>query len=155
MSNLHQKLLHQKVKRFEPREVDVTLDILQQLIILQPHSAFVQSLHQQYCDRGGLSRKQLEGLHNKASKYKEIPVPKLATLAAIILQKPTKHKSVAPLVLKPAKKDEESGKMLEEILAKFPAHKRVRLLQSLFEKNKALSNTDKAELERFYKLLIH
>ena len=84
MSNLHKQLLHQKVTRLQPREVDVTMDILNILLKERADSPFVKSLHQQYCERGGLSKKQLEGLHNKAAKVKEVPPQKLATLEAII-----------------------------------------------------------------------
>ena len=33
-----------------------------------PASAFIKSLHQQYLNRGGLSKKQLEGLYQIAQK---------------------------------------------------------------------------------------
>jgi hypothetical protein len=154
MSNLHQKLLHQKVKQFQPLEVDVTMDILNILLKYRSDSPFVKSLHEQYCNRGGLSKKQLEGLHNKAGKVKEVPASKLATLEAIILKKPTRHKSSLPLQLKDEVKDEVSGKMISEILEKYPQHKRVLLLQSNFKKSGRLTVADIAELQKFHTLLI-
>jgi hypothetical protein len=154
MSNLHQKLIHQKIKRFEPRAVDVTMDILQLLLQLQPHSSFIQSLHQQYCERGGLSRKQLEGLHNKAAKCKEVPAQKLATLEAIIKLKPVRNKSSLPTSKKEPEADVMTNKMMEELLVKFPLHKRLLFLQSIFNKNKMLLAAEKEEVHKFYKLLI-
>jgi hypothetical protein len=154
MSNLHQKLLHQKIKQFQPLEIDVTMDILNILLKERPDSPFVKSLHQQYCDRGGLSKKQLEGLHDKASKVKEVPAPKLATLQAIILKKHAKHKSAVPLQLKAETKDEATGKMIDEILVKYPQHKRVLLLNSNYTKNGMLIPAEKEEVQKFHKLLI-
>ena len=49
-------------------EVDVVLQILQASLEAQPSSSFLQSLLFQYQERGGLSKKQLEGLHAKAKK---------------------------------------------------------------------------------------
>jgi hypothetical protein len=43
-------------------DVDVIRDILEQAEIAFPASAFIKSIHQQYLNRGGLSKKQLEGL---------------------------------------------------------------------------------------------
>jgi hypothetical protein len=154
MSNLHQKLIHQKIKQFQPLDVDVTMDILNILLKVRADSTFVKSLHQQYCDRGGLSKKQLEGLHDKASKVKEVPAPKLATLQAIILRKHSKHKSALPIKLKIEEKDEATGKLLDEILVKYPQHKRVLLLNSNYIKNGMLIPAEKEEVQKFHKLLI-
>lgn len=154
MSNLHKQLLHQKVTRLQPREVDVTMDILNILLKERPDSPFVKSLHQQYCERGGLSKKQLEGLHNKAAKVKEVPPQKLATLEAIIKLKTSRHKSSLPELKKEEDKDEASEKMIEEILVKYPQHKRVLFLQNMFNKNRMLSSGEKEELKKFHQLLI-
>ena len=154
MSNLHKQLLHQKVTRLQPREVDVTMDILNILLKERADSPFVKSLHQQYCERGGLSKKQLEGLHNKASKVKEVPPQKLATLEAIIKLKTTRNKSDLPELKKEEEKDEASEKMIEEILVKYPQHKRVLFLQTIFKRNRMLSSIEKEEVKKFYKLLI-
>ncbi|MEZ5028940.1 MAG: hypothetical protein R2765_09170 [Ferruginibacter sp.] len=72
--------------------MDILLDILNQMIKAHPSSNFINSLHQQYCNRGGLSKKQLEGLHSKALKTASIPQNKIATLEAIIKKKPTPGK---------------------------------------------------------------
>lgn len=112
-------------------DVDVIRDILEQTEIAFPVSTFVKSLHQQYLNRGGLSKKQLEGLYQMAQKVKTIPVGKLSTLEAIILKKPTRYKSDKPEPAPLYKKDEELGKKITAILEKYPQHKRV-----LFPKNK-------------------
>ena len=77
-------------------DVDVIMDVLKETLSAYPASVFVQSLLHQYQERGGLSKKQLEGLHSKASKVKTIVPGKLATLEAIILKKPTRYKSPEP-----------------------------------------------------------
>ncbi|MEI9957353.1 MAG: hypothetical protein WDM90_13915 [Ferruginibacter sp.] len=77
-------------------DVDIILDVLQQTLAANPTSTFTASLLQQYQERGSLSKKQLEGLHHKASKVNGIAEGKLATLQAIILKKHTKHKSPLP-----------------------------------------------------------
>jgi hypothetical protein len=43
-------------------DVDVVKDILEAARAAFPNSVFIQSLSQQYEERGGLSKKQLEGL---------------------------------------------------------------------------------------------
>ncbi len=47
---------------------DVVLKLLELSHELRPESPFISSLLMQYRERGGLSKKQLEGLHSKASK---------------------------------------------------------------------------------------
>ena len=71
-------------------DVDVIMDILKETLKANPAAAFVESLLFQYQERGGLSKKQLEGLHSKASKVSSIAPGKLATLEAIILKSPTR-----------------------------------------------------------------
>lgn len=134
-------------------DVDVIRDILEQTEIAFPASAFVKSLHQQYLNRGGLSKKQLEGLYQMAQRVNTISVGKLSTLEAIILKKPTRYKSDKPAPSPLYKKDEEHGKVIEAILEKYPQHKRVLFLKIKYENNEVLSPTEIAELERFYKLL--
>lgn len=154
MSNLHKKLLHQKINRFEPLQVDVTLDILNILLKERPHSSFVKSLHRQYCERGGLSKKQLEGLYNKASSVKEVPAGKLATLQAIILRKHSKHKSDLPQQTKETGKDNATANMLAEILEKYPQHKTALFLKLKIDKDGLLSTPEIEEVKKFYKLLL-
>jgi hypothetical protein len=134
-------------------DVDVVNDILTALLEAQPHSTFVQSLHQQYQERGGLSKKQLEGLYNKALKIKSIPVGKLATLEAMILKRPTRYKSAPPPPKPLYEKDERIGQLMETILAKYPQHKRVVFLKSKYDNNETLTPAEVLEVERFAKVL--
>ena len=119
-----------------------------------PQSEFVNSLHQQYCNRGGLSKKQLEGLYSKASKTASVSSNKLATLEAIIKKKPTRERAAATLKAPLYTKNEELGKMISSILAKFPQHKRLLFLQSKFDNNENISATEIAEIEKFRKILL-
>lgn len=135
-------------------DVDVVRDVLEAAVAGYPDNAFVKSLLQQYDERGGLSRKQMEGLHAKALKLKTIPEHKLATLQAIILRKPQKSGKAMPENKPMFEKDLSAGLTIDAILQKFPAHKRVLFLKAKYEKNEPLSSTEIDELERFAKLLL-
>ncbi len=130
------------MQRLKP-DVDIVLDILKAVLEAQPLSSFTQSLLHQYQERGGLSKKQLEGLYSKATKVKTIPPGKLATLEAIILRKHSKHKSELPATTPLYKRDEEMGMMIEAILKKFPQHKRVLFFKSKYENNEIFSAGEK------------
>jgi len=134
-------------------EVDVVRDVLELTEKAFPASTFVKSLHQQYLNRGGLSKKQLEGLYQIAQKVTTIPAGKLSTLEAIILKKPNRYKSEKPAATPLYKKDEELGKKIDAILEKYPQHKRVLFLKAKYENNEIFSSTEIADLEKFYKLL--
>lgn len=134
-------------------DVDVIKDILEAVLKAQPASSFVQSLLQQYIERGGLSKKQLQGLYGKATKAGNIPSSKLVTLEAIILKKPTKYKSTLPLPVPMDEKDSATGQLLQGILAKYPQHKRVLFLKSKYDNNETLSPAELTELHKFNKLL--
>jgi hypothetical protein len=140
------------MQRLKP-DVDIVLDILKAVLEAQPLSSFTQSLLFQYQERGGLSKKQLEGLYSKAMKVKTIPPGKLATLEAIILRKHSKHKSDLPAAAPLYIKDEESGKLIEDILAKYPQHKRVLFFKVKHDNNELLSASEKTELQKFSKML--
>lgn len=140
------------MQRIKP-DVDIVLDILKAVLEAQPLSSFTQSLLRQYEERGGLSKKQLQGLYGKASKITSIPTGKLATLEAIILKKHSREKSELPAIEPLYKKDEVTGKMIETILTKYPAHKRVLFLKVKYDNNELLSPADIAELEKFSKLV--
>jgi hypothetical protein len=135
------------------QDVDVIRDVLEQTEIAFPASTFVKSIHQQYLNRGGLSKKQLEGLYQIAQKVNTISPGKLSTLEAIILKKPTRYKSEKPAPAPLYKKNEVQGKMIEGILEKYPQHKRVLFLKVKYDNNEILNSTEIGELERFYKLL--
>ena len=141
------------MNRIKP-EVDIILDVLKETLAAFPKSTFVESLLFQYQERGGLSKKQLEGLHSKASGVKTIAPGKLATLEAIIMKKPTRYKSSMPVIAPPPGKDLQIEKLINDIIEKYPSHKRVLFFKLKFENNEPISVTEKSELERFHKLLI-
>lgn len=124
------------------------------MVRAHPASDFVNSLHQQYCNRGGLSKKQLEGLYSKALKTESISQAKIATLEAIIKKKPTRERAAATISAPLPVKDMAIGKMLEEMLEKFPQHKRLLFLKSKFENNENIGAAELAEIERFKKILM-
>jgi hypothetical protein len=134
-------------------DVDVIKDILEALLEAQPHSTFVRSLYMQYQERGGLSKKQLEGLYNKSLKVKTIPTGKLATLEAVILKRPTRYKSAPPPPKPMYEKDERIGQIMEAILARYPQHKRVVFLKAKYDNNETLTPAEVLEVERFKKAL--
>ena len=135
-------------------EVNITLDILKAMLLAKPDSIFIKSLYDQYCNRGGLSKKQLEGLHSKASKTDVISPGKLATLEAIIKKKPTRYKSEVVLAASVQIKDETIGLTLSAILEKYPQHKRILFLQSKYINNDVITPADLTEIEKLRKLLL-
>ena len=134
--------------------MDILLDILKDMVKAHPDSGFISSLYQQYCNRGGLSKKQMEGLHSKASKTESISQSRLATLEAIIKKKPTREKAAATIQASLPVKDEALGKMLTDILAKYPEHKRILFFRSKFDHNENISAAETAEIQKFSKLLL-
>ena len=133
-------------------DVDVIKDVLAAAREAYPESTFVQSLSVQYEERGGLSKKQLEGLFKKAQKIRDLSVSKLATLEAEILKKPTRYKSKLPENKPLYLKEEKTGEMIDGILAKFPQHKRVLFFKAKYDNNEPLSPAEILELEKFSKL---
>ena len=135
-------------------DVDVINDVLKATMLAYPNSTFIQSLSFQYQERGGLSKKQLEGLLKKAEKIKTIRPNWLATLEAEIRKRPTRYKSEAPPPKPLYSKDESVGQMISLILAKYPQHKRVLFLKSKYDHDEPLSAGELAELEKFHKMLL-
>ncbi len=134
--------------------VDVVRDLLELTLEAYPGSTFISSLSFQYEERGGLSKKQLEGLYKKASKIKTIPAAKLATLEAMILKRPNRYKSDLPEYTPLYTRDSKTGQLIHDILDKYPEHKRVLFFKAKFDNNETLSTVEMAELERFHKLLL-
>ncbi len=134
--------------------MDILLDILKEMVQAHPKSAFVSSLYQQYCNRGGLSKKQLEGLYAKAEKAQSISPNKLATLEAIIKKKPTRERAAATIKAELPLRDEALGNLINEILMKYPEHKRVIFLRSKFEHNEHIAAAESEEIKRLHKLLL-
>jgi hypothetical protein len=133
-------------------DVDVIRDVLDAMLAARPDSTFVKSLAYQYEERGGLSKKQLEGLYQKAQKVSSIPDGKLATLEAVIMKKPTRYKSAPPPPSPLYTKNEHVGNMIEAILAKYPQHKRVLFFQNKYNNNETLSPPEVTELEKFHRI---
>lgn len=142
------------MQRLKP-EVDIVKDILDAVLDAQPLSSFTQSLKLQYEERGGLSKKQLQGLYDKATKIKTISTGKMATLEAIILHKHSKHKSALPANTPLYAKNEDAEKKITELLAKYPQHKRILFFKSKADNNEILNPAELTELDKFHKLLIH
>ena len=134
-------------------DVDIINDVLKAAMLAYPGSSFIQSLSFQYQERGSLSKKQLEGLYQKAAKVKTIPPNWLATLEAEILKRPTRYKSVLPASKPLYEKDEHIGAIILSILEKYPQHKRVLFLKSKYENDEQLSAGEISELEKFNKLI--
>lgn len=134
--------------------IDIINKVLEACYDADKDSLFIMSLMHQYEDRGWLTKKQLEGLHSKASKLTDIAPGWLATIEAMIAKLPTRDKT--PLTIKQSSvvKDETSAQQLADILTKYPQHKAVLLLQSIFQKEHSLSDAEKSSLQKFYKLLV-
>lgn len=141
------------MNRINP-DIDIIADLLKAVIKVRPEDAFCKSLLQQYQERGGLSKKQLEGLLGKAKKFTDVTPGKLATLEAIILKKHTNHRSQPSVVSIPEPKDETSLNSINAILQKYPGHKRVLFFKIKMDKNDLLNQSEKDELNKFAKLLL-
>ncbi len=135
-------------------KIDIVNSILEDCIIAFPVSSFIISLYKQYMQRGSLSKKQLQGLYSKASKIEDMSPGKLGTLEAIIKKMPTRYKSELPENAPMFEKDKIAGEMIEEILAKYPHHKRVLYLKAKYDHNEVLSTSESAELKKFSQLLL-
>ncbi len=134
--------------------VDVISKILDACYQYNSDALFILSLMHQYEDRGSLSKKQLQGLHSKASKIKDMPVNWLATLEATILKMPTREKSPIPEIAPVASANNSIVTIINEILAKYPQHKRVLFLQTKYNAHQSITAAEIAELEKFKKLLL-
>ena len=135
-------------------KIDIINSILEDCIIAFPVSSFIISIYKQYMQWGSLSKKQLQGLYSKASKIEDISPGKLGTLEAIIKKMPTKYKSELPENTPMFEKNKIAGEMIEEILLKYPHHKRVLYLKAKYDNNEVLSISENAELKKFNQLLI-
>ncbi|MDQ6756486.1 MAG: hypothetical protein M3004_06085 [Bacteroidota bacterium] len=133
--------------------IDIINIVLEECILAFPVSSFIISLYKQYQQRGWLSKKQLQGLYDKASKIKDLAPGKLATLEANIKRMPTRYRSELPENKPMFEKDENTGKIIEIILKKYPKHKRVLFLKSKYDNNDLLSSAETDELKKFEKLL--
>ncbi len=136
--------------------VDIVLNILESLKNKNPDNFFINSLHLQYCNKGGLSKKQMEGLHTFATQSKLISVSKLATLEAIIKKKPTRYKSeVVTRKIDTNTDNNEFEIVLLQILEKFPQHKTALGLMVKCKQINGLTASDKLEINRLGKILLN
>ena len=134
-------------------DVDIIKDILEAALTAYPSSAFIQSLLNQYIERGGLSKKQLQGLLSKVSKLDSIPSNKIATLEAEILKRPNRYKSTLPPPTPLYTKDKQTGDWIEAVLKKYPQHKRVLFFKSKYDNNEVLNATEISELKKFHSMI--
>ena len=139
--------------RPQKERLDIINEVLEECILAYPVSSFIISLYKQYQQRGSLSKKQLQGLYGKASKIEGLPPGKLATIEAIIKRMPTRYKSELPQPTPLFEKEEATGHLIEEILKKYPQHKRVLFLKAKYDNNELLSTADMADLKRFKSLV--
>ena len=136
-------------------EINIILNILEVLAKANPKNNFIQSLHQQFCNVGGLSKKQLEGLHTFAAKSELITPSKLVTLEAIIKKKPTRYKSEIIKKAPEIKKDSTTENLIEQIIAQYPQHKMALWLQSKIKSQESLSQNEISEVKRLAKILLN
>jgi len=132
-------------------KIDVINMVLEECIVAYPISSFIISIYQQYQQRGWLTKKQLEGLHQKAASAKThiIPAEKLAALEAIIKKMPNRQKSELPITKPTEEKDETTVLLINAILNKYPEHKRVLFLKARYEKDQTLAPAEILELKKF------
>jgi len=135
-------------------EVDIIDKVLDACYKAGSKGIFIESLMHQYEERGSLSKKQLQGLYQKALKVEDMPPNWLATLEATILKMSTRYKPSLTVKKVISTNDEHTGKLIAAILAKYPQHKRVLFLRSKHENRETLTATEIAELEKFYKILL-
>ncbi len=134
--------------------IDIIAKVLDAVYQHNTDALFTMSLMHQYEERGSLSKKQLEGLYQKAQKVKDLPPNLLGTLEAIILKMPTRHKSTVENITPIYSKDPAIAKQIAEILEKYPQHKRVLFLGAKYENNELMGAEELAELKKFHKILI-
>jgi len=133
--------------------LDIINEVLEECILAYPVSSFVISLYKQYQERGSLSKKQLQGLHSKASKIKDIAPGKLATVEAIINKMPTRDKAPVTEQKSIVVQEDNTSQLIEEVLAKYPQHKRVLFFKSKYENHETLSPLEVGELKKFRQLI--
>jgi hypothetical protein len=148
------KFAFSTTKMQQPKDrLDIINEVLEECILAYPLSSFIISLYKQYQQRGSLSKKQLQGLYGKASKIEQLAPGKLATIEAIIKRMPTRYKSELPEIKPLFEKEEVTGQLIADILAKYPQHKRVLFLKAKYDNNEILSPADITDLKRIKSLV--
>lgn len=136
------------------QRIDVIDKVLNACYQHNPDALFIMSLMHQYEERGSLSRKQLEGLFLKAQKVKDMPPNWLATLEATILKMPVREKAAATPANTKQEEPSKEAQLIDQLLAKYPQHKAVLLLQQKLYKHHSLTPPEQTELERLARLLL-
>ena len=146
-------ILSSSVSSVINKDIDIINEVLEECILAFPVSSFIISLYKQYINRGWLTKKQLQGLHDKASQIEGLAPGKLATLEALINKMPNRYRSEAPAITPLYQKDESAGKMIEMILGKYPQHKQVLFLQTKYKNNETLTPTELKDLKRISEMI--
>lgn len=133
---------------------DIINKVLEVCYAYNKDALFTMSLMHQYEQRGWLTRKQLEGLHNKASKIKDINPALLATLQATINKMPVRDKTPVETTVKTDEKTDEINKQINQILEKYPQHKAILNFQHKLKNRIDLTSNEITQLNKLYKLLV-
>jgi hypothetical protein len=134
--------------------MDVLLKILEQMKETIPNNRFINGLHDQYCNIGGLSKKQMEGLYIKAKESGIVSHAHLATLEAMTKKKVTRQKSEKVTKAPEYYKGQDILHAVEKILERFPQHKMALFLQTKIKNKQPVSDAEINEVNRLFKLLI-
>ncbi len=137
----------------EQKKIDFINKLLEDCVLAYPVSSFVIGIYQQYQRRGWLTKRQLQGLYEKAALIADMPPERLASLEALIKKMPERSRSELPQAKPMYQKDAAVGETINAILQKYPQHKRVLFLQSRYDNNETLSAVEIAELLRFKTIL--
>lgn len=132
--------------------LDIVLLILQKLRTSHPGSNFVKSLFDQYCMKGSLSKSQMEGLYDKASRSC-IPASYLATLNAIIKRKRSFQRSKNVFHHEITDPDLVSRQQLNKILISYPQHKRALFLLEKLNSGRTFDNNERADIAKIHQAL--
>jgi hypothetical protein len=135
-------------------KLDIINMLLEDCIMAYPVSSFIISIYQQYQKRGWLTKKQLEGLYDKSAKINGVLPGRLAALESIIKSMPNRDRSDLPENTPMFQRDESVGQIIDEILVKYPQHKRVLFLKARYENDQIIIPSEIAELNKFKKLLL-
>jgi hypothetical protein len=136
--------------------VDVIDKVLNACYEKYSDSLFIMGMMHNYEERGWLTRKQLVGLHEKASKIKDLSPGWLAAIEVMIKRLPVKDKT--PAVNLDANKVEHNQSdylaKANEILEKYPQHKAIISFKAIIEMNKPLTSAQQSQLNKLHKLLL-
>lgn len=134
------------------KRLDIVNELLEDCLMAFPVHGLLISLYQQYQRRGFLTKKQLQALHIKACQAPHIAPGKLATLEALINKMPNRFKSEKPDLPPEVDETAECRALIDEVLSRYPQHKRVLYFLSRLDARQPLSATEVTELKRFHTL---